>query len=290
MPTFEAARGDYEFVDSFGVTIAYYAWKVGKPRGVVQIVHGVGEWALRYEPLAQVLVNAGYSVYANDHRGHGRTGIGQWGEGSGRLGRLGEGGFDAAMAAVRQLTGILRDENPGVPVIGLGHSLGSLMMQIAINDHADDFDAAVLTGTAYRTPRSMNGGDLNKRHAHLGTTGFEWLSRDPAVAEAMASDPRAVEATVLKLFGLQDALKLFGRPAKHLARDLPLLIQVGSDDTLGGTASAEKLAHAYLNRSHLSDVELIVYDGARHEVFNETNRDEVMSDLVGWLDARFGAA
>nr|WP_239451899.1 alpha/beta hydrolase [Frondihabitans sp. PAMC 28766] len=147
----------------------------------------------------------------------------------------------------------------------------------------------VLTGTAYRTPGSMNGGDLNKRHAHLGTTGFEWLSRDPAVSRAMAVDPLAVEASVLKLFGLRDALRLYGRPATRLARDLPLLIMVGSDDPLGGTPSAEKLAHAYLNRSHLTDVELIVYDGARHEVFNETNRAEVTTDLVAWLDARFPA-
>jgi alpha-beta hydrolase superfamily lysophospholipase len=164
------------------------------------------------------------------------------------------------------------------------------MAQTILNQHAEDYDGAVLTGTAYRVPGSMNGGDLNKRHAHLGTTGIEWLSRDPEVARAMAVDPLAVQATVLKLFGLRDSLRLFGRPARTLGRDLPLLIQVGSDDPLGGTVSAEKLAHAYLNRSHLSDVELIVYDGARHEVFNETNRAEVTEDLVAWLAARFPAA
>ncbi|GAA4267186.1 alpha/beta hydrolase [Frondihabitans peucedani] len=290
MPTFEAARGDYEFVDAHGVTIHYYAWKAAKPRGVVQIAHGVGEYALRYEELANHLVRAGYSVYADDHRGHGQTGVGQWGEGSRMLGHLGPGGLRATMDAIRQLTGLIREEADGVPVILLGHSWGSLMAQILVDAHADDFDGVVLTGTALRTPRTMNGGDLNKRHAHLGTTGFEWLSRDPAIAAAMAVDPLVVEASVLKLFGLRDALRLYGRPAKKLARDLPLLIQVGSDDPLGGTASAEKLAHAYLNRSRLTDVELIVYDGARHEVFNETNREEVMADLVDWLDSRYPAA
>lgn len=290
MPTFETARGDYEFVDAHGITIHYYAWKAATPKAVVQIAHGVGEYALRYEELAQNLVRAGYSVYADDHRGHGQTGLGQWGEGSGRLGHLGVGGLRATMDAVRHLTTIVRDENDGVPVILLGHSWGSLMAQIIVDEHADEFDGFVLTGTAYRTPTSMNGGDLNKRHAHLGSTGFEWLSRDPAVAAAMAVDPLVVEASVVKLFGLRDALRLYGRPAKSLARDLPLLIQVGSDDPLGGTKSAEKLAHAYLNRSHLTDVELIVYDGARHEVFNETNRDEVTSDLVDWLAARFPSA
>jgi alpha-beta hydrolase superfamily lysophospholipase len=290
VPTFEAARSDYEFVDPHGVTIAYYVWRAAKPLGVVQIAHGVGEYALRYEELAQNLVRAGYTVYADDHRGHGRTGIGQWGEGSGMLGHLGVGGLRATIDAIRQLTGIARDEYPGVPLVLLGHSWGSLMAQSILNEHAEEYDGAVLTGTAYRVPGSMNGGDLNKRHAHLGTTGFEWLSRDPAVAEAMAVDPLAVQATVLKLFGLRDSLRLFGRPAKRLGRDLPLLIQVGSDDPLGGTKSAEKLAHAYLNRAHLSDVELIVYDGARHEVFNETNRAEVTQDLIDWLGARFPAA
>jgi alpha-beta hydrolase superfamily lysophospholipase len=289
VPTSDAARSDHEFVDAHGVTIAYYVWAAANPRGIVQIAHGVGEYALRYEELAQNLVRAGYSVYADDHRGHGRTGLGQWGEGSGMLGHLGQGGLRATIAAIRQLSAIARGENHGLPLVLLGHSWGSLMAQTILNRHADDYDGAVLTGTAYRVPGSMNGGDLNKRHAHLGTTGFEWLSRDPEVAKRMAVDPLAVQATVLKLFGLRDSLRLFGRPAKRLPKDVPLLIQVGSDDPLGGTVSAERLAHAYLNRSHLSDVELIVYDGARHEVFNETNRAEVTADLVAWLGARFPA-
>lgn len=290
MPHSDVERTDNDFIDAHGVTIAYYVWRADDPRGVVQLAHGVGEHALRYDELAQNLVRAGYSVYADDHRGHGRTGVGQWGEGSGRLGHLGVGGLRAAQDAVRQLTRIARRENDGLPVILLGHSWGSLMAQNIVNEHASSYDAVVLTGTAYRMPGSMNGGDLNKRHAHLGDTGFEWLSRDTAVAQAMAVDPLAVEASVLRLFGLRDALRLFGRPAKLLSRDLPLLIMIGSDDPLGGTKSVEKLAHAYLNRSHLTDVELVVYDGARHEIFNETNRDEVTQDLVAWLDARFAPA
>jgi alpha-beta hydrolase superfamily lysophospholipase len=289
MPTFEAARGDYEFVDAHGVTITYYVWRAANPRGVVQIAHGVGEYALRYEELAQNLVRAGYSVYADDHRGHGRTGLAQWEGDTAKLGHLGVGGLRATIDAIRQLTGIARDENSGIPLVLLGHSWGSLMTQTIINEHADSYDGAVLTGTAYRLPGSMNGGDLNKRHAHLGTTGFEWLSRDPEVAKAMSVDPLAVEASVLKLFGLRDALRLFGRPARKIAKDLPILIMVGSDDPLGGTKSAEKLAHAYLNRSHLTDVELVVYTDARHEIFNEINREEVTRDLIGWLDDRFAA-
>ncbi|ROQ39838.1 alpha-beta hydrolase superfamily lysophospholipase [Frondihabitans sp. PhB188] len=280
------ARDDRTLTDAHGVVIHYYVWAASAPRGIVQLAHGVGEYALRYERLAEALAAAGYTVYADDHRGHGRTGIGQWGEGSPMLGHLGPGGLPATVEAVRDVTRTARADAPGLPLVLLGHSWGSLMAQIIVDAHADDYDGAVLTGTAYRTPLTMNGGDLNKRHAHLGTTGFEWLSRDPAVAAAMAVDPLAIPATVLKLFGLRDALRLYGRPTRHPKRDLPLLVMVGDDDPLGGRTSAEKLVAAYRDRSGFTDVELIVYDGARHEVFNETNRDEVTVDLIGWLDAR----
>jgi alpha-beta hydrolase superfamily lysophospholipase len=93
-------------------------------------------------------------------------------------------------------------------------------------------------------------------------------------------------AEVAKLFGVVDGLRLFGRPAKHLAADVPLLILTGGDDTLGGQRSAQKLASVYSRRSKLTDVALRVYPDARHEVFNETNRDEVVTDLVAWLDER----
>jgi alpha-beta hydrolase superfamily lysophospholipase len=136
---------------------------------------------------------------------------------------------------------------------------------------------------------SMNSGDLNKRHAHLGTTGAEWLSRDPAVAQAFIDDPLTTLVPLQKLFGLADAARLIGRPARSLARDLPLLIQVGGDDPLGGEASARRLERAYRERSGLTDVTTIVYPGARHEIYNETNREEVFADLTAWLAARIPA-
>ena len=286
MPTFSAARGDFEFVDAHGVTVHYYVWRAADPRGAVQIMHGVGEHALRYEEVAQHLVRAGWTVYADDHLGHGATGLGQHGGDHTKLGRLGPSGVRGAAEAVVQLTGIIRSEAPGLPVVALGHSWGSLMLQAIVDRQASLYDAVVLTGTAYRVPGSMNGGDLNARHAHLGSTGFEWLSRDPAVAEAMAADPLVVDAKVMQLFGWRDTLRLLGRPSKHLEHDVPLLIMVGDDDPLGGEESARRLADAYVNRSGLTDVELVVYQGARHEIFRETNRDEVLDDLTRWLDAR----
>jgi alpha-beta hydrolase superfamily lysophospholipase len=287
MPTSSAARGDYTYVDAEGVTIHYYVWRSGTPKAIVHLVHGLGEYAIRYEQFAQDLVAAGYAVYAGDLRGHGQTGAQQYAGDLTRLGKLGPGGVRATIAGIVQLSGIARSEHPHLPLVLLGHSLGSIFAQIILNTHAADYDAVVLSGTPYRTLRHMNFGDLNKRFRHLGSTGAEWLSRDPAVAPAWVADPFAFEAQAAKLFGLADGMRLLGRPTK-LAKNLPLLIQIGSDDSLGGPRSVELLAAAYRTRGGLTDVTVDVYPGGRHEVYNETNRDEVIGDLTTWLDEHVG--
>jgi alpha-beta hydrolase superfamily lysophospholipase len=278
-------RSDHTYVDAEGVTIHYYVWAAAKPKAVVQLAHGLGEHALRYEQFAQDLTAAGYSVYADDHRGHGATGVSQHKGDMSKMGKLGPGGLRAAIASLKTFTTIVRAANPGIPLVLLGHSWGSLMAQDVLNTSAADYDAAVLTGTAHRSFAHMNSGDLNAKHKHLGTTGSEWLSRDPEVAVKFQKDPLTFYAGAMKLFGVPDALRMLGRPAKNLARDIPLLIMIGSEDSLGGEKSVAKLAAEYVTRSHLSDVEAIVYPGARHEVFNETNRDQVIGDLIAWLDA-----
>ena len=276
------------FEDEQGVTVTYYVWKVEHPRTVINLVHGLGEYATRYEPLIAVLNESGFSVYAADQRGHGQTGLDQWHGDRAKLGRLGPGGLRAAVEDIRRLGRIVREENSGVPLVLLGHSWGSLMAQMLVNDHSDELDALVLTGTAYRMPLHMESGDLNKHHKHLGTTGYEWLSRDEQVSADFAADPLTFDADVLKLFGVADGLRLFGRPRAGI-RDLPLLVMIGEEDSLGGPKSVRMLIAAYEKRAGFTDTTLKIYPGARHEVFNETNSDEVIADLVHWLDARFPA-
>jgi alpha-beta hydrolase superfamily lysophospholipase len=280
------SRSDRTFVDAQGITIHYYTWAAAKPKGVLQLAHGLGEYATRYEGLAQALARAGYSVYADDHRGHGRTGVEQHLGTMKHMGKLGRGGLRATIEEVRQLTTIARGENPGLPLAILGHSWGSLMVQDILNHHAGDYDAAILTGTAYRRPGSMNAGQLNAKFKHLGTTGSEWLSRDPAVSQAFLDDPLTFYADTLKLFGLADGLRLFGVPTRHIEKDIPLLIAIGSEDSLGGEKSVRTLAEKYISRSLLTDIEVVIYAEARHEIFNEINRDDVTADLIAWLDGR----
>lgn len=289
MPTFTAARREHEFVDARGVTIHYYVWNAAKPVAVVQLAHGLGDHAGRYEALAQVLVQNDITVYADDHRGHGRTGLAQHGGDHSKLGRLGDGGLRAVVDDLHQLTGIIQGDHPGVPIVYLGHSWGSLVGQTLLNDHLADFAAVVLTGTAYRSPLHMNAGDLNKRHKALGTTGYEWLSRDPAAVKAFAADELTFTADALKLFGVADGVRLYGRPKKDLP-DVPLLIMIGEEDSLGGERSVQTLAESYIRRGGLTHVEVIVYAGARHEIFNETNRTEVYADLLHWLGQHLPAS
>jgi alpha-beta hydrolase superfamily lysophospholipase len=278
-------RENASFVDAHGVTIHYYVWRPDRPRAVAQIVHGLGEYATRYEPIAQVLCATGYVVYADDHRGHGATGLEQWGGDHSKLGRLGAGGVRATDAEIHDLTLIARDENPGLPVALLGHSLGSLFAQMLLVAHADDYDAVVLTGTAFRTLRHMYSGDYNHRHAHLATSGGqEWLSRDVAVQQAFKADPLTFDARAAKLFGIVDGLRLLGTP-KRMSKDLPIHIVIGDEDPLGGPKSVQLLAEAY-RRAGLTDVDVVIYPGARHEVYNEINRDEVYAEVLAWLDSR----
>ena len=278
------------FTDAKGVSIVYEVHQArSDPRAVVQLLHGVGEHAGRYGALVGALTEAGYTVYADDHRGHGRTGMGQYGGDSSRLGRLGPGGLPAAIAAIWQLTQQIRAENPDLPLILLGHSWGSFMAQALINDHPEGYDALVLSGSALRWPGSLNSGDLNAPWKASGAMGTEWLSSDLAVGQAFLDDPLTTTEPLLKLFGPLDAARIIGRPRRNLGRDIPTLLMVGRDDTVGGPRSVHKLAAAYRTRSGFTDVTTLVYPGARHEIFNEVMQQDVRDDLLAWLDRRFPA-
>lgn len=274
-----------EFTDAHGIAIVYDVHEaVGTPRGVVQLLHGVGEHAGRYGALIEALTAAGFHVYADDHRGHGRTGIRQHG-GPARLGRLGPGGLRAAVAACARLTGIIRGEHPELPLVLIGHSWGSFLAQKLVNDDPSAYDALVLSGSAHLTPADLNAAPLNARWKGPDADGLEWLSRDPAVWRAFHDDPLTTETPLLRLFGPIEAARLYGRPRRDLENDLPVLLMVGRDDPVGGPRSVHKLADAYRRRSGLTDVMTLVYPDARHELFNEVNQAEVRADLLAWLDS-----
>lgn len=282
-----------EFTDAHGIAIVYDVHEPAvPPRGVIQLLHGVGEHAGRYAHVIEALTSAGFIVYADDHRGHGRTGMRQHGDAR-RLGRLGPGGHDAAVAAVHRLSGIIRDAHPELPLILFGHSWGSFLAQKLLNRDPADYAGVVLSGSALLWPGSLNAGDLNRRWAGPDANGLEWLSTDPAVASAFHADPLTTATPLLRLFGPLNAVRLYGRPRRGLraaaGHDIPVLLLVGRDDSVGGPRSVHRLAHAYRTRSGLDDVTTLVYPGARHEIVNDVSWPQVRADLLAWLDARFPA-
>lgn len=272
------------FVDADGVTIHYTSWIPSRPRGIAQISHGQGDHSQRYADFALELAKRGFAVYADDHRGHGETWREQWNGDTAKFGHLGPRGIDGAIDAINHLTTIARAEHPTLPLVFFGHSMGSLLGQIALDRGTLDADFVVWSGTALRTPFTMNAGNLNARFAHLGNTGHEWLNRDVAAHHAFRDDPLTFRADTIPQFGIRDALRLLGLP-KSARRNVPLLIIQGSADSLGNEKSVAALAARYVSAGY-TDVELIVYSGARHEILFETNRDEVWRDVFTWIDAR----
>lgn len=278
--------------DSHGVDITFYEWPVANPKAIVQIAHGLGEHARRYDHVAEALNKAGFGVYADDHRGHGATGVNMRAKGLiKQQGNLGPGGMPATFDAVRQLSHLIRGEHPEAELVLLGHSWGSMIAQRILNKFSDEYDFAVLTGSTLLLPGILPSGGFNKKYeVEAKKTGAEinggaWLSRDLKVGEKFRADPLNFDETAIGVFGLANVLPLLGVPTRKMPADIPILLMAGSDDAIGGERGNVMLLNAY-KRAGLTDLELIIYDGARHEVFNETNKTEVISDLIEWLTAR----
>ena len=278
------------FKDQFGVDIVFYEWPAGHPKAVIQITHGLGEHARRYVHMAATLNRAGFSVYADDHRGHGQTGLEQIAKKQiKKLGSLGIGGMDATFNQVREFSKLIKSENPGKPIILLGHSWGSFIAQKIINKNSELYDAVILSGSALTMPGYLATGDFNKVWKKIpGSTGYEWLSRDVEIQKKFVADPLTFLAAAMQVLGITNSLKLFGEPSKNVRSDLPILVQVGEADPIGGEYSNKALVEAYRKNAGTKDIELIVYHDARHEIYNELNKDEIIQDLIDWINLRIG--
>jgi alpha-beta hydrolase superfamily lysophospholipase len=276
------------FKDDSGVEIVFYEWPVANPKAIIQIAHGLGEHARRYDRMAAVLNRAGFSVYADDHRGHGQTGLGQVAsKQTKKLGNLGPGGMDAAYKQVADFSNLIKKENPGKPIVLIGHSWGSFIAQKIINKQSDMYDAVVLSGSALTVPGYLATGDFNKVWKKLpGSTGYEWLSRDIEVQKKFVDDPLTFLAAAMQVLGVKNSLKMLGKPSKTVRSDLPILVQVGEADPIGGEYSNKALVEAYRKNSGIQDIELFVYHEARHEIYNELNKDEIIQDLIDWINLR----
>src|SRR5215469_15711102 len=177
--TISKQRFRYEGADGAG--LAGFRWSApGRPKAAIQLAHGAGEHSMRYlAPLAPI-IEAGYVVYAADHRGHGMT------SGMRSLGDFGPGGAPAAVDDMAVLARLIREREPGLPLVLFGHSMGAMLAQAWLPEHSDLIDALVLSGTA--GPAPIRAESLNAPFEPARTP-YDWLSRDPAEVDRYIADP-----------------------------------------------------------------------------------------------------
>jgi alpha-beta hydrolase superfamily lysophospholipase len=193
----------------------------------------------------------------------------------------------ATYKQVADFSKLIRSENPNRPLVILGHSWGSFIAQKVINKNSDIYDAVILSGSALTMPGYLATGDFNKVWKKTpGSTGYEWLSRDVKVQNKFVEDPLTFLALAMQVFGIKNSLQLFGPPAKTIRSDLPILVQVGEADPIGGEYSNKALVEAYRRNAGIDDIELFVYHECRHEIYNELNKDAIIEDLVTWVLSR----
>ncbi len=264
------------------VTIFTQSWLPDDaPRAVVIIAHGVGEHSGRYAHVAAYLTAHGYAVYAPDHRGHGQSG----GD------RVLVSSFDEFVTDLRTYFDQVRAAHPDLPIFLYGHSMGSLIALLFAFRYQDDLAGLITTGTALK-PLGVNTALIpliktataltpNMRIVPLDANG---VSRDPAVVQRYRDDPLVYHGRISsKLVGaLARAIQICLASLSDLR--LPYLALHGSDDVLTNVSAAEIVRQS----SGAPDTTVKVYDGLHHEIHNEPEQDQVLEDIVAWLDAHLG--
>ena len=276
---------------SDGVAIAAYrSLPTAEVKGIVQIAHGMSEHFGRYRRLTDRLNDAGYAVYANDHRGHGASADAHG------LGGFGPGGFQSLVDDMAALTKLAKRGIPGRPLALLGHSMGSFAAQLYLLEHASELAALVLSGTAALDQllgSLLAGGgpvtlELLNSGFEPGRTSYDWLSRDEDEVDAYIDDPLCgfvlEDRAMGSVFELGSGARQDGRLA-GVAKDLPIYVISGEcDPVVGpGQAFARTLIESW-KAAGLRNIEHRVYAGGRHEMFNETCREQVETELIAWLD------
>ena len=274
--TLNETRFRYHGAD--GTALAGFRWDSGRPaRALLQLAHGAGEHSGRYRERLAPLVEAGFTIYAADHRGHGQT------SGMSHLGDFGPGGAEACVSDMAELSRLARGEAPGLPLVLMGHSMGAMFAQAYLPEHSDLIDGLVLSGTAGPGPRREGGPNSAFDNPR---TDYDWLSRDEAEVDRYIADPfcgirftDASQSSFRSLIG-----RATGVPDLSKVRaGLPVYVFVGDEDPINNRlASVKPLVDAYSAAG--LDVTFKVYQGGRHEMLNETNRAEVVADLLGWLN------
>lgn len=301
-----ADRKEFFFPSSDGehqVHAVLWLPEEGSPKAVVQIVHGICEYALRYEDFALFLTRHGYAVAGSDHLGHGLTA-----RGPEEYGYFTD--WFQLTRDVRTLRTLMGERFPGIPYFLLGHSMGSFQARTYLIDYPGTLDGCILSGTGQENaltvafgkfvtslgdPHKVNKlflnlslGAYNRKFAPNRTTA-DWVSRDEALVDKYLADPLCNFRTTA---GMNHAMMVglqYIADKKNLAKmnpDTPVALFSGDADPVGGMGKGVKTVHGFFREAGCKDLTMKLYPGARHEILNEINREEAYADILGWLDAR----
>jgi alpha-beta hydrolase superfamily lysophospholipase len=282
-----------------------------RPRGIVQIVHGMAEHISRYDSFARFLAGNGYLVCGHDQLGHGKSvrDRSQWGCLPPKTGK------DILIQDIHDLRGIVSARcAPGTPYFVFGHSMGSFETRVYISRHAEGLAGAIICGTGYVDPKTsaagnamarlicrLRGADHISGMLHSMADGayakaipdakspFDWLSHNRDNVNAYIADPACGYmfsaggyATLTSL--TQEACS--PACAQAVPNGLPLLYMAGAEDPVGDNGKGVTTSFKMAQRAGASDAQLKLYPNMRHEILNETGRQAVYTDVLNWLVAR----
>lgn len=299
--TFPSASGLCDIYAQSAAPIDY-----GQIRGVVQISHGMAEYSNRYAGFALELCKRGYAVFISDHVGHGSSVADK-----NMLGFFGENGEETFVEDLKTLTDIIKSEYNDLPLYLLGHGMGSLIARKYTAKYGYLLDGVIYTGTSGENPALGVGIQLANtlikqngpyyRSELLDTIAFgaynrktekrtecDWVSRDTKeVDKFIADDLCGYKYTVSGMKALFLTLKAVStrRWYNSVPLSMPILLLSGSMDPIGDYSKGVNEVYKTLKKTGHKHVTLKFYEGARHEILNETNRKEVYEDIINWLES-----
>ena len=300
-----------QFKATDGKPITYYQWNSSKKndvKAIVQIAHGMAEHAQRYDRFAQFLVQNGFTVFANDHRGHGNTAGSQ-----DQIGYKEEGDFwSKAVADMRSLHEIAKGEFPDLAYFFFGHSMGSYLTRDYISKFGNELKGAIISATGgdpgllgkigvliAKTESLFKGrkklspmldnlsfGKFNAAFKPTRTD-HDWLSKDESEVDKYVADPKC--GGVFSIGFFIDLLKGVNYVNSKIAfqntpKELPLYLFAGALDPVGNNGKGVQEVFNKFKNTGIKDVQIKLYENGRHEMLNETNRDEVYNDILAWLE------
>jgi len=301
----------FSFTTNDKVEIFTYKWLPDdeKPlKGIIQIAHGMAEHAARYNHFAEFLTQNGFIVYANDHRGHGKTikdenDMGYFAS---------KNGWFKVVDDMFTLSLLITEEYPSLPLFIFGHSMGSFLTRTYVCKHPKALQGIILSGTGgnpgivryvaksivflyknFKGKRArvklldkMSFGEFNKRIKNYKTP-FDWLSTDEREVQKYINDPLCGKLFTVKFF--DDLLTGLGfifrkKNIRNISKELPVLFISGNEDPVGDFGKGVTSSFKKYKKSGIKDVSMKLYPVMRHEIINEIDKEKVFGDVLDWLN------